>query len=109
MPTLKSTFHPPLGLRSPHVQSVLNSSNWRARLIANRTAGLIAAEQEWIMDAGKGVRLIGHYSSRPENTSGLAVLLHGWEGSSRSNYILSTGAHLFEKGFDVFLKPKRSL
>jgi len=102
MPGLNSTFHPPLGLRSPHVQSVLNSSGWRTRLIANRTAGLIAAEQEWIMDAGKGVRLIGHYSSRPENTAGLAVLLHGWEGSSRSNYVLSTGAHLFEKGFDVF-------
>ena len=54
------------------------------------------------MDCGRGVRLIGHYSEAPGNHAGLVVLLHGWEGSSASNYILSTGAHLFEKGFNVF-------
>ena len=54
------------------------------------------------MDGGRGVRLLAHYSSRPENDAGLVVLMHGWEGSSRSNYILSTGARLFEEGFNVF-------
>ena len=61
-----------------------------------------AATEEWIMDAGDGVRLLAHYSSRAENTAGLAVLLHGWEGSSESNYMLDTGAHLFNSGFNVF-------
>jgi pimeloyl-ACP methyl ester carboxylesterase len=33
---------------------------------------------------------------------GLVVLLHGWEGSARSNYILDTGGELLSRGFDVF-------
>jgi predicted alpha/beta-fold hydrolase len=89
-------------LRNPHVQSVLNSSGLRRFLIARRTHDLLAAEQEWILDCGKGIRLVGHYSRQPQSSAGLAVLLHGWEGSSESNYILSSGAHLFKKGFDVF-------
>ncbi len=95
-------YQPSFGLRSPHIQSMLGSGNIRRLLVAARSRELVAAEQEWLLDCGKGVRLIGHYSSRPQNSLGLAVLLHGWEGNSRSNYILSTGAHLFKKGFDVF-------
>jgi len=102
MSELAEEFQPSIGLRSPHMQSVLGSSGIRRRLVAKRAKELLAAEQEWILDCGKGVRLVGHYSSRPSNRAGLAVLLHGWEGNSNSNYILSTGAHLFEKGFDVF-------
>ena len=30
------------------------------------------------------------------------MLLHGWEGSARSNYVLDTGARLLREGFDVF-------
>ena len=30
------------------------------------------------------------------------MLLHGWEGSARSNYVLNTGARLLREGFDVF-------
>ena len=98
----KLEFRPSLGLGSPHIQSILGSGDLRRRLVTARARELVAAEQEWLMDCGDGTRLIGHYSSRPENRSGLAVLLHGWEGCSRSNYILSTGATLFAKGFDVF-------
>lgn len=32
----------------------------------------------------------------------MAVLLHGWEGSAHSNYMLAAGARLFDAGFDVF-------
>ncbi len=95
-------FKPPVGLRSPHTQSLLSSSSLRRLVVARRVADLVAAEQEWIMDGGNRVRLIGHYSSQPEHSAGLAVLLHGWEGSSKSNYILATGARLFKEGFNVF-------
>lgn len=95
-------FRPPPGLRSPHVQSVLNSSGLRGRLVARRARHLLAAEQEWVMDCGKGVRLAGFYSAQDGTNAGTAVLLHGWEGSSHSNYILSTGAHLYQQGFNVF-------
>jgi len=32
----------------------------------------------------------------------VAVLLHGWEGSVHSNYVLANGARLYDEGFDVF-------
>jgi predicted alpha/beta-fold hydrolase len=108
MTVQNAAFTPGLGLRSPHVQSMLNSSAIRRKTVMKRTAALIAAEQEWLLDGGDGVRLLGHYSPqtvkrRKDNGQRrLAVLFHGWEGSSRSNYILSTSAHLYALGFDVF-------
>ena len=33
---------------------------------------------------------------------GLVVLLHGWEGSAHSSYVLSAGAALFAAGFEIF-------
>lgn len=94
-------FAPPYGLRSPHMQSLLNSSAIRRRIATRRAVDLLAAQQEWIMDAGHGIRLIGHYSRQPDSR-GLVALLHGWEGSSNSNYVLALGARLFVEGYDVF-------
>jgi predicted alpha/beta-fold hydrolase len=95
-------FQPPPGLRNPHLQSLLNSSGIRGAVVRRRARELLLAEQEWLLDGGTGVRLIGHYSVQEGASRGLAVLLHGWEGSSHSNYILATGARLFTEGFDVF-------
>ena len=49
-----------------------------------------------------GIRLQGLYSAQPGESRGLAVLLHGWEGSVNSNYVLANGARLYGEGFDVF-------
>lgn len=95
-------FRPPPGLASPHLQSLLSSSGLRGRLVRRRARALLAAEQEWVLDGGNGIRLTGYYSARPGESRGLAVLLHGWEGSAHSNYMLGNGARLFAEGFDVF-------
>lgn len=96
------SFYPALGLRNTHTQSVLNSGAFRRSIVTRRSKDMLDAEEEWIVDAGDGARLLGHYSQQPGDSRGLVVLLHGWEGSSRSNYILSLGGALFEKGFDIF-------
>jgi predicted alpha/beta-fold hydrolase len=96
------TFLPALGLRSTHTQSLINSSFFRRRIVYKRSKALLDAEQDWSVDGGDGVRLLGHYSSQPGQSRGLVVLFHGWEGSSRSNYIVAAGGILFELGFDVF-------
>jgi predicted alpha/beta-fold hydrolase len=67
---------------------------------------MLACAQTQIVECGAGVRLLGHYSSqvaagRPPARD-LAVLLHGWEGSADSLYVLSLGSHLFELGCDVY-------
>ena len=102
MPAGLEPFQPPLGLRNPHLQSLMNSSGLRGAIVRRRAQQLLAAEQEWHMDGGSGVRLLGHYSEQQGDSRGLAVLLHGWEGSAHSNYILATGARLFAEGFNVF-------
>jgi predicted alpha/beta-fold hydrolase len=55
-----------------------------------------------VLDCGDGVRLQGFLSPSPTAERGLVVLLHGWEGSAHSPYILSVGSKLFASGFSVF-------
>ncbi len=97
-------FNPPRLLRNPHVQSVLASSGVRRLLAMRRGAEIETRAVEHILDCGEGIRLQGFHTTQralPE-ARGLVVMLHGWEGSARSNYLLSTGARLLREGFDVF-------
>lgn len=96
-------FRPPFGLRSRHTQSLISSSPLRRRVVWRRSQALRAAQQKLLLDGGDDVRLEGYLSAQPDgNSKGLVALLHGWEGSVNSNYILSNGARLFAAGFDVF-------
>jgi predicted alpha/beta-fold hydrolase len=97
-----SAFRPPPGLRSGHFQSLLASSALRRRVVLRRSEALRRAGEVWTLDGGDGIRLQGLYSAQPGASRGLAVLLHGWEGSVNSNYVLANGARLFAEGFDVF-------
>jgi predicted alpha/beta-fold hydrolase len=62
----------------------------------------LGAARDEIVDCGSGVRLLGHYSAQPGESRGLAILLHGWEGSAAASYVVSVGSLLFEAGFAVF-------
>jgi predicted alpha/beta-fold hydrolase len=95
-------FRPPPGLRSGHVQSLLASSFIRRRAVLRRSGALSDAAEVWTLDGGDGIRLQGLYSAQAGASRGLAVLLHGWEGSVHSNYVLANGARLYDEGFDVF-------
>ncbi|GIX43372.1 MAG: hydrolase [Leptospiraceae bacterium] len=52
----------------------------------------------------KGVRLLGAYTKSPNKfqSKGLVILLHGWEGSIDSSYIIRMGNFLIANGFDIF-------
>lgn len=95
-------FVPPPGLRSRHIQSLLASSWIRRRRLMRQSEFLRQCAEVWTLDGGCGIRLQGLYSKQTGHSRGLAVLLHGWEGSVHSNYILANGARLFGAGFDVF-------
>jgi predicted alpha/beta-fold hydrolase len=98
------TFEPPRLLRNAHVQSVLSSSFLRRIAFRRNDATLEQAAVEHILDCGNGVRLQGFHSVQTVRVAprALVVLLHGWEGSVHSNYILHTGARLLAEGCDVF-------
>jgi predicted alpha/beta-fold hydrolase len=102
LPHAVAAFDPPYGLRHKHVQSLLAGWPWRQRWLRRRSAALLAASRDEIVDCGAGVRLLGHFSAQPSPARGLAILLHGWEGSADANYVVSVGGLLYAAGFDVF-------
>ena len=80
---------------------MLASTSARRGPIARRAAPLVAAQREILLDCGDGVRLQCFRSSPRQGHGMPVVLLHGWEGSAESLYVLSLGQQLFEQGFDV--------
>jgi predicted alpha/beta-fold hydrolase len=97
-------FRPRGWLRNPHIQSVLASSGMRRLLFRRRRGALEDRAEEHILDCGNGVRLQGFRTRQTVRAQprALAVLLHGWEGSVQSSYILHTGSRLLGEGCDVF-------
>jgi len=95
----KNNFLPPWYLRNSMVQTLLNSSSLR-----NRGHHLMEEKaKEIILDAGGDVHLQGFLSLNEKNTSkGLVILIHGWEGSAASAYIINNGRFLYDAGFDIF-------
>jgi predicted alpha/beta-fold hydrolase len=99
------TFCPPRALRSGHVQTTIGNLppvQWLAR---RRAAVLLANARQWLLDCGDGVRLEGFLSAAPAQAvpaeKRIALILHGWEGSADSCYVISLGAELLARGFDV--------
>ena len=92
-------FSPPFYLKPAGIQTVLASAGLRAW----GKNPMVDAAQEMILTTGEGVRLLGYVSRQPRpHPNGLVILLHGWEGSSNSTYIRTTGRFLYRQGFDVF-------
>jgi predicted alpha/beta-fold hydrolase len=97
-------FAPPPWLRNRHVQSVHASLPLRRLRVSRAARGLLAASQRLIVDCGDGVRLLALHASPPREPADgkqLAILLHGWEGSADSLYVLALGQALFARGFEV--------
>lgn len=96
-------YQPPPWLRNPHLQSMLASSVVRLRRGQQLLASSGAVTRELILDGGDGVRLQAWHSRLPGNAPvGLALLLHGWEGSAESAYACLTAAGFLARGWDVF-------
>ncbi|MBC7984978.1 MAG: alpha/beta hydrolase, partial [Candidatus Obscuribacterales bacterium] len=104
------TFSPPWLLRNAHVQSVLPSLKIRRPLLMRRARAMLAVSKPVLLDCGEGVRLLGMHSAQPNaqiaaqgtQRSELVVLIHGWEGSADSLYVMSLAGYLFDHGYHVF-------
>ncbi len=92
-------FTPPRLFQGAHTQTVLASSRFRAW----GSNPMDKASQEVILTCQDNVNLQGYLSRQPNGRAkGLVILLHGWEGSSRSSYILAGGRFLYNNGYDIF-------
>ena len=96
-----TAFCPPRPLRGAHVQSVLASLPLRRPLVARRAVGLLSRSRPEVIDCGAGVRLLAEHTPPRELCGCVVVLIHGWEGSARSMYMLSAGERLWRQGFRV--------
>ena len=94
-------FRPSRWLRNRHLQSMLASTHWRRGRLLRGCAPLAAAARELLLDCGEGVRLQCFISSPAHGSGRPVVLLHGWEGSADSLYVLSLAQLLFERRFEV--------
>ncbi len=96
---MEKTFNPNPCLRNPHLQSMFASLKIRS-LGRNE---MVRSAREMIIDGGNGVRLLGfHSTQRNTESRGLILLLHGWEGSVNSAYMLHSGRYFFNRGYDIF-------
>jgi predicted alpha/beta-fold hydrolase len=103
--SMSGAFRPPAWLANPHAQSIFPSLPFRRPGVERRCRTLREVSRDEILDCGEGVRLLAHRATqaaigRPPATR-MAVLLHGWEGSADSLYVLSLGQFLLDRGFDV--------
>ena len=87
---------PPFYLKNPVVQTVLSSLKIKNRFKEK----FDHVSQEIIIDAGKGIRLAGHYSENTEKRK-LLILFHGWEGSEKSAYMVSAGRYFYRSGYSI--------
>ena len=93
---MNAEFRPSLLVRNTHVQSLLASSHWHVR---GKKAGL-AKSAEIIVSTSSGSRMVALSLPHPE-PRGLVILIHGWEGSAHSSYIIDAADFYYRLGFGV--------
>ncbi len=99
-----SDFAPHGLLGNGHVQTMLSSSSFRRMAQRELRRSLAVGAQPVLLEVDGGVRLSGVFTpqrSRPQ-ARGLALLFHGWEGSTDSSYVVQIGSRLLADGWDIF-------
>lgn len=97
-------YFPPRYLQNGHTQSVLIGLKIRQPMVRWLGRDMLAASRSMLLDCGDGVTWQGYYSPHATASKGrrrLAVLIHGWEGSADSLYLISTASYLYQHGFEV--------
>ncbi len=95
-------YQPPWWGRNAHVQSLLATFKLRRRFVEKRAQALLSVSQEEILACRDGVRLQGFYSQSLNKNAPLVILIHGWEGSADSMYLLSAAQSLYAEGYSIF-------
>lgn len=94
-------FTPLRLLRHADVQAVLANSSWRRKLVLGEADNLLAVTEDLIIECNDGVRLSAQHTPARQPNGRVAILLHGWEGSSFSLHVLSAANRLWRAGFRI--------
>jgi len=71
-----------------------------SRLRLRRKNIMLQNARELIIQTPSGSKLLSSVSSHPASR-GLMIIVHGWEGSSSSAYVLDTGDYFYRLGFSI--------
>ncbi len=91
-----STFRPRFFLRNRHVQSLLAS----VKLLTPPHRALLENSRYRVVETAQGSKLLACFSRAP-NSRGLIIILHGWEGSSSSAYVMAAASFFYKRDFSV--------
>ncbi|MDJ0782195.1 MAG: alpha/beta fold hydrolase [Desulfosarcinaceae bacterium] len=92
-------FRPPVYLRNGGVQTLLASRRPHHR----RRNPVVRIARHVRIATASGATLGGAYAPQLKRPSkGTVILIHGWEGSIDSTYVLTTSAYLYRRGYAVF-------
>ncbi len=94
-------FTPPRLLRHADVQAALANSSWRRRMVLGKADSLLASAEDLVIGCRDGVRLTAQHTPPRDPNGRVAILLHGWEGSSRSLHVVSGADRLWREGFRI--------
>lgn len=86
--------------RNQHIQSLLATVKLRRRFVQKRAQAMIDASKEMIIECDDGIKLQSFYAEAAKDAP-LVVLIHGWEGSHQSLYLLSCASTLYQHGYNV--------
>lgn len=79
------------------VQTILASQKFRK----SGTHIMEHSARDIVLDCGEGVRLQGAFSKHVDNR-GMIILLHGWEGSQNSTYVMAHARFMYDQGYSIF-------
>ena len=79
---------------------MLSSTALRGRLVHRHFAPLRSAINDVLIPCGGGVRLLAHYTAAAGDAP-LIILIHGWEGSAESVYLLAATEQFHAAGYSV--------
>jgi predicted alpha/beta-fold hydrolase len=104
-PAADNTFRPGRWLRGRHFQTILPNWPLRRARVERRALPMVASSEELLLECGDGVTLQSFHASPSkrgrEPGKKLAVVLHGWEGSADSTYMLSMAQTFFAAGYET--------
>ena len=97
------SFVPPFGLGNRHIQTIFSSVGPRRARVRRAFKPHQIQEQDVILKCHDDIRLSGILNLAGNSpASKLVIMIHGWEGSAGSSYMLSMTTRLLEQGIDVF-------
>lgn len=71
-----------------------------ARVLVPPHRPLLDHLEELIIETTEGSKLLAYISRHP-HSRGLMIILHGWEGSSSSAYVLAAASYFYDRKFSI--------